>query len=105
LLPDKEIAVKQLIIGGSQGEREFQVEVNIISRVHHKHIVSLFGYCISEAKRLLVYEYVPNNTLEFHLHGMYFVEVVLPYFYRHRYKNSPMWFFVGERLAHTRCKL
>jgi serine/threonine protein kinase len=66
LLPDKEIAVKQLIIGGSQGEREFQVEVNIISRVHHKHIVSLFGYCISEAKRLLVYEYVPNNTLEFH---------------------------------------
>uniref|UniRef100_A0A0D9WE05 non-specific serine/threonine protein kinase n=1 Tax=Leersia perrieri TaxID=77586 RepID=A0A0D9WE05_9ORYZ len=65
----KEIAVKQLKIGSGQGEREFQAEVEIISRVHHKHLVSLVGYCISGGKRLLVYEFVPNNTLEFHLHG------------------------------------
>lgn len=66
----KEIAVKQLKVGSGQGEREFQAEVEIISRVHHKHLVSLVGYCISGGKRLLVYEFVPNNTLEFHLHGM-----------------------------------
>uniref|UniRef100_J3M504 non-specific serine/threonine protein kinase n=2 Tax=Oryza brachyantha TaxID=4533 RepID=J3M504_ORYBR len=65
----KEIAVKQLKVGSGQGEREFQAEVEIISRVHHKHLVSLVGYCISGGKRLLVYEFVPNNTLEFHLHG------------------------------------
>jgi hypothetical protein len=71
LLPNgKEIAVKQLKLGSGQGEREFQAEVEIISRVHHKHLVSLVGYCISGGKRLLVYEFVPNNTLEFHLHGM-----------------------------------
>ncbi|XP_027771925.1 proline-rich receptor-like protein kinase PERK9 isoform X1 [Solanum pennellii] len=62
------VAVKQLNIGGSQGEREFRAEVEIISRIHHRHLVSLVGYCISENKRLLVYDYVSNNTLYFHLH-------------------------------------
>ncbi|WZZ03573.1 proline-rich receptor-like protein kinase PERK1 [Brassica rapa] len=65
----KEVAVKQLKVGSGQGEREFQAEVEIISRVHHRHLVSLVGYCIAGAKRLLVYEFVPNNNLEFHLHG------------------------------------
>ncbi|KAJ6308871.1 hypothetical protein OIU76_018458 [Salix suchowensis] len=51
-----------------RGEREFQAEIEIISRVHHRHLVSLFGYCITGAQRMLVYEFVPNNTLEFHLH-------------------------------------
>lgn len=70
-LPDgKEVAVKQLKDGGGQGEREFQAEVEIISRVHHRHLVSLVGYCISSNQRLLVYDFVPNNTLHFHLHGM-----------------------------------
>ncbi|XP_078428201.1 proline-rich receptor-like protein kinase PERK15 [Wolffia australiana] len=70
ILPNgKEVAVKQLKVGSGQGEREFQAEVEIISRVHHKHLVSLVGYCIIGERRLLVYEYVPNNTLEFHLHG------------------------------------
>ncbi|KAH9330436.1 hypothetical protein KI387_002544, partial [Taxus chinensis] len=65
----KVIAVKQLKIGGGQGEREFRAEVEIISRVHHRHLVSLVGYCIADSQRLLVYEYVPNGTLEYHLHG------------------------------------
>ncbi|XP_027914071.1 proline-rich receptor-like protein kinase PERK9 isoform X2 [Vigna unguiculata] len=69
-LPDgREIAVKQLKIGGGQGEREFKAEVEIISRIHHRHLVSLVGYCIEDNRRLLVYDYVPNNTLYFHLHG------------------------------------
>ena len=72
ILPNgKEVAVKQLKAGSGQGEREFQAEVEIISRVHHKHLVSLVGYCITGTQRLLVYEFVPNNTLEFHLHGTY----------------------------------
>ena len=65
----KEVAVKQLKSGSGQGEREFQAEVEIISRVHHRHLVSLVGYCIHGDQRLLVYEYVPNKTLEFQLHG------------------------------------
>ncbi|GAV85967.1 Pkinase_Tyr domain-containing protein, partial [Cephalotus follicularis] len=70
LLPNgKEIAVKSLKSGSGQGEREFQAEVEIISRVHHRHLVSLVGYCIAGGRRMLVYEFVPNNTLEFHLLG------------------------------------
>lgn len=80
VLPNgKEVAVKQLKAGSGQGEREFQAEVEIISRVHHKHLVSLVGYCITGAHRLLVYEFVPNNTLEFHLHGMFFHQVICFY--------------------------
>ncbi|CAI9286366.1 unnamed protein product [Lactuca saligna] len=70
VLPNGEIvAIKQLKVGSGQGEREFQAEVAIISRVHHKHLVTLVGYCISGIQRMLVYEFVPNKTLEFHLHG------------------------------------
>lgn len=69
-LPDgRAVAVKQLKAGSGQGEREFRAEVEIISRVHHRHLVSLVGYCIAEHHRLLVFEFVPNNTLEHHLHG------------------------------------
>lgn len=69
LADGREVAVKQLKIGGSQGEREFAAEVETISRVHHRHLVSLVGYCISEHQRLLVYDFVPNDTLYYHLHG------------------------------------
>ncbi|XP_073131310.1 proline-rich receptor-like protein kinase PERK9 [Henckelia pumila] len=69
LVDGREVAVKQLKVGGGQGEREFRSEVEIISRIHHRHLVSLVGYCIAEDRRLLVYEYVPNDTLYFHLHG------------------------------------
>lgn len=70
VLPDgREVAVKGLKSGSGQGEREFQAEVEIISRVHHRHLVSLVGYCIANEKKLLVYEYVANKTLEFHLYG------------------------------------
>ncbi|CAH8383025.1 unnamed protein product [Eruca vesicaria subsp. sativa] len=65
----KVVAVKQLKAGSGQGEREFKAEVEIISRVHHRHLVSLVGYCISDQHRLLIYEYVSNQTLEHHLHG------------------------------------
>ncbi|XP_057757256.1 proline-rich receptor-like protein kinase PERK8 [Arachis stenosperma] len=69
LFDGRVVAVKQLKVGGGQGEREFRAEVEIISRVHHRHLVSLVGYCISEHQRLLVYDYVANNTLHYHLHG------------------------------------
>ncbi|WVZ99255.1 hypothetical protein U9M48_044583 [Paspalum notatum var. saurae] len=64
-----EVAIKRLRPGSGQGDREFRAEVEIISRVHHRHLVSLVGYCIHGDQRLLVYEYVPNKTLELHLHG------------------------------------
>ncbi|CAN6680320.1 unnamed protein product [Malus baccata var. baccata] len=70
VLPNgKVVAVKSLKSGSGQGEREFAAEVEIISRVHHRHLVSLVGYCIAGGQRMLVYEFVPNKTMEYHLHG------------------------------------
>lgn len=69
-LPDGQVvAVKQLKVGGGQGEHEFQAEVEFIGRVHHRNLVSLVGYCATDTQRLLIYEYVPNGNLEQHLHG------------------------------------
>ncbi|XP_073220364.1 proline-rich receptor-like protein kinase PERK15 [Cicer arietinum] len=68
-MPDGKVgAVKLLKAGSGQGEREFRAEVDIISRVHHRHLVSLLGYCISEQQRVLIYEFVPNGNLDQHLH-------------------------------------
>ncbi|KAL1198410.1 Proline-rich receptor-like protein kinase PERK10 [Cardamine amara subsp. amara] len=70
VLPDgRVVAVKQLKIGGGQGDREFKAEVETISRVHHRNLLSMVGYCISENRRLLIYDYIPNNNLYFHLHA------------------------------------
>lgn len=69
VLPNgKTVAIKQLKAESGQGDREFQAEVEVISRIHHRNLVSLVGYCISGARRMLVSEFVPNNTIEFHLH-------------------------------------
>ncbi|PKU80875.1 proline-rich receptor-like protein kinase PERK4 [Dendrobium catenatum] len=70
VLPNgKVIAVKSLKSGSGQGEREFHAEVDTISRVHHRHLASLVGYCMAGSQRMLVYDFVPNKTLEYHLHG------------------------------------
>lgn len=71
LADGRDVAVKQLKIGGGQGEREFRSEVEIISRIHHRHLVSLVGYCIYGSIRMLVYDYVSNNNLHFHLHSKF----------------------------------
>ncbi|KAH1113404.1 hypothetical protein J1N35_006782 [Gossypium stocksii] len=66
---EKEVAIKCMKAGSGQGDREFQAEVEIVSRVHHRHLVSLVGYCVAGDQRMLVYDFVPNKTLEHHLHG------------------------------------
>jgi hypothetical protein len=91
VLPNgKVVAIKQMKSDSAQGEREFRAEVEVISRVHHRHLVSLVGYCIAEAHKMLAYEFVPNNTLHFHLHGkdLVVVVVVLDAFIRNYFKLS-----------------
>lgn len=63
------VAVKQLKVGSTQGDREFGAEVEAIRRVHHRHLVSVLGYSVHGKERLLVYEFVSNGTVELHLHG------------------------------------
>jgi serine/threonine protein kinase len=69
-LPIQAVAVKQLDRNGLQGNREFLVEVLMLSLLHHPNLVSLIGYCADGDQRLLVYEFMPLGSLEDHLHGM-----------------------------------
>ncbi|KAJ1285773.1 hypothetical protein BS78_03G302600 [Paspalum vaginatum] len=61
------IAVKQLDRDGFQGNREFLVEVLMLSLLHHPNLVKLLGYCTDSNQRILVYEYMPRGSLEDHL--------------------------------------
>ncbi|KAI8523210.1 hypothetical protein RHMOL_Rhmol13G0055600 [Rhododendron molle] len=61
------VAVKQLDRNGFQGNREFLVEVLMLSLLHHQNLVNLIGYCADGDQRLLVYEYMPLGSLEDHL--------------------------------------
>nr|TKS17739.1 kinase 2 family protein [Populus alba] len=64
------VAIKQLDRNGLQGNREFLVEVLMLSLLHHPNLVNLIGYCADGDQRLLVYEYMPLGSLEDHLYGI-----------------------------------
>ncbi|KAG1366313.1 receptor protein kinase TMK1 [Cocos nucifera] len=63
------IAVKRMEAGvmGTKGLNEFKSEISVLSKVRHRHLVSLLGYCLDGSERLLVYEYMPQGTLSRHL--------------------------------------
>ncbi|CAH8258155.1 unnamed protein product [Arabidopsis lyrata] len=61
------VAVKKLKTGGLQGHKEWLREVNYLGRLHHPNLVKLIGYSLENEHRLLVYEHMPNGSLENHL--------------------------------------
>uniref|UniRef100_A0ACD5VFW5 Uncharacterized protein n=1 Tax=Avena sativa TaxID=4498 RepID=A0ACD5VFW5_AVESA len=65
------VAIKKLTSGGHQGDKEFLVEVEMLSRLHHRNLVKLIGYYSNRelSQSLLCYELVPNGSLEAWLHG------------------------------------
>ncbi|KAI4348351.1 hypothetical protein L6164_009085 [Bauhinia variegata] len=64
------VAVKRLDTAGIQGEKEFLVEVLMLSLLRHPNLVNMIGYCAEGDQRLLVYEYLPLGSLESHLHDL-----------------------------------
>ncbi|KAJ6730032.1 PROLINE-RICH RECEPTOR-LIKE PROTEIN KINASE PERK4 [Salix viminalis] len=63
------VAVKLLKNAGSQADADFCREVRVLSCAQHRNVVLLIGFCIDGKKRVLVYEYICNRSLDFHLHG------------------------------------
>jgi serine/threonine protein kinase len=63
------VAVKRLDQVSKQGDVEFIREVELLSRVHHRHLVNLVGFCAERGERALVYEYMAMGSLYEHLHG------------------------------------
>ncbi|XP_057769806.1 calcium/calmodulin-regulated receptor-like kinase 2 isoform X1 [Salvia miltiorrhiza] len=58
------VAVKVLASDSKQGEKEFQTEVSLLARLHHRNLVNLVGYCVDKGQHMLVYEYMSNGSLE-----------------------------------------
>uniref|UniRef100_A0A7N2LFD1 non-specific serine/threonine protein kinase n=1 Tax=Quercus lobata TaxID=97700 RepID=A0A7N2LFD1_QUELO len=61
------VAIKRAQEGSLQGEREFLTEIELLSRLHHRNLVSLIGLCDEECEQMLVYEFMSNGTLRDHL--------------------------------------
>eukprot|EP00252_Welwitschia_mirabilis_P002025 TRINITY_DN11974_c0_g1_i3.p1 TRINITY_DN11974_c0_g1~~TRINITY_DN11974_c0_g1_i3.p1 ORF type:complete len:938 (-),score=164.38 TRINITY_DN11974_c0_g1_i3:191-3004(-) len=63
------VAIKRARAGSLQGEEEFTNELEVLSRLHHRNLVSIVGYCDDQDEQMLVYEYMSNGNLKEHLSG------------------------------------
>ncbi|KAK8452956.1 hypothetical protein SEVIR_5G204800v4 [Setaria viridis] len=70
VLPDgEEVAVKRLSSSSTQGLEQLKNELALVAKLKHKNLVRLVGVCLEQQERLLVYEYVPNRSLDIVLFG------------------------------------
>jgi hypothetical protein len=63
------VAVKRGMPGSRQGLPEFHTEISVLSKIRHRHLVSLVGFCEENSEMILVYEYVEKGPLKKHLYG------------------------------------
>lgn len=69
------VAIKRSQLGSMQGSREFKNEVELLSRVHHKNLVKLVGFCFDKGEQTLVYEFIANGTLMDSLSGTFLTAI------------------------------
>lgn len=67
--PNSYVAVKRVSKSSKQGAKEYASEVKIISRLRHRNLVQLIGWCHEKRELLLVYEFLPNGSLDAHLYN------------------------------------
>ncbi|KAI9123942.1 hypothetical protein K1719_005242 [Acacia pycnantha] len=100
---DLVLAVKRMNKVSEQGEDEFCREIELLARLHHRHLVALRGFCVKNHERFLMYEYMENGSLKDHLHTpgraplswrtriQIAIDVANALEYLHFYCDPPLW--------------
>ncbi|CAI0468111.1 unnamed protein product [Linum tenue] len=84
ILPnEQEVAVKRLGRNSRQGDIEFKNEANLVAKLQHRNLVRLLGFCLEGGERLLIYEFIPNASLD---HFLFDVEKRKDLTWERRYK-------------------
>lgn len=98
--------MKPLSAESKQGVREFITEIKTLSNVRHPNLVELIGCCVQGARRILVYEYVENNSLDRVLLGelnqSFSMKVAFFYLYTHGKSEPISHVFVGATKANIK---
>ncbi|PON88151.1 Cysteine rich receptor like kinase [Trema orientale] len=88
LLNQQEIAVKRLSRSSAQGAEEFKNEVVVVARLQHRNLTRLLGFCLEGEEKILVYEYVPNKSLDNFLFDQPANQAVLDWSRRYKVING-----------------
>lgn len=80
--------MKRLCQCSGQGIEELKSELVLVAKLYHKNLVRLIGVCLEQQEKILVYEYMPNRSLDIILFGMVFSLVVFPKERKNNYTSA-----------------